>query len=505
MAAEKTANNGSDRQLILTGSGLTLSDVVATAYGQREITLAPEAWRRVTAGRKNVDRIVAQDIPAYGITTGVGSQKDYRISVEEFGDYNARLVRAHGSRGPGARATPAMLRGALTIQLNSFATGAAGVRPEVVTALLAWLREDVWPDVRLGQSVGASDLMALAQLTSAFLARCRQASAAGDPGQEKAAIAVLAPKEGLSFLNSNGLTLAQGALALTEVERLLRALNMTAALTLEGFRGNPGAWSERSDRLHPQAGQQIAGRHLRRLLENSGLWQPDEPRFLQDPLSLRCVPQTHGACYAALVWVQSIWEAELNTVVDNPAIDLEKNEAFSHGNMETTLLAVCLDALRAALAKAIEASGERLHKTQWPAFSGLPTGLAAEGRATGGVQFLSLGHLGAANVSAAKIAAMPVTPHYSGQICDGVEDIGGLAPFAVAQCEQLLAAAWNVAAVEAIVGVWAIARRGISPDHLGAGLRQTFGRIKARLPMGHEGEQLFDIEPVIAILKDAER
>jgi histidine ammonia-lyase len=172
--------------------------------------------------------------------------------------------------------------------------------------------------------------------------------------------------------------------------------------------------------------------------------------------------------------------------------------------METTLLAVCLDALRIALAKAVEASGERLHKLQWPAFSDLPTGLADEGGATGGVQFLSLGHLGAAQVAEAQVAAMPVTPHYRGQICDGVEDIGGLAPFAVAQCERLIDAAWNVAAVEAVVGVWAITRRGLAADHLGAKLREPFAQIRALLPIGCEGEQPFDIEPIIRILQAIE-
>src|SRR5699024_5622653 len=154
--------------------------------------------------------------------------------------------------------------------------------------------------------------------------------------------------------------------------RLLAGMNRAAALSLEGFRGNPNAWSERCDRLHPQTGQITAGQSLRELLADSALWQTDAPRLLQDPLSLRCVPQIHGACHAALDWATTIWETEINAVVDNPAVDLASGATFSHGNMETTLLTVTLDALRLALAKAVETAGERLHKVQWPAFSGLP-------------------------------------------------------------------------------------------------------------------------------------
>src|SRR5699024_1326069 len=92
-------------------------------------------------------------------------------------------------------------------------------------------------------------------------------------------------------------------------------------------------------------------------------------------------------------------------------------------------------------------------------------------------------------------------PHYRGQLCDGVEDVGGLAPFAVAECERLIEAAWTVAAVEATVGAWAIARRQLSVDQLGTGIQDTYVRIRELLPIGHEGENRFDIEPILNILK----
>jgi histidine ammonia-lyase len=142
-----------------------------------------------------------------------------------------------------------------------------------------------------------------------------------------------------------------------------------------------------------------------------------------------------------------------------------------------------------------------VHKLQWPSFSGLPAGLAAESGAAGGVQFLNLGHIAAAKVAAARIAAQPVALQYRGQVCDGVEDVGGMAPFAVEETERQLDAAWTAVTVEAAVAVWAIARRDLPVDGLGLGLRDPWRAIRPLLPIGREGEVPFDLAPLEAWLR----
>ena len=297
-------------------------------------------------------------------------------------------------------------------------------------------------------------------------------------------------------MNSNALTLAQSALALDEVRQLIGALDIAAALSLEGLRGEPGAWSEAVDRAHPQPGQVVIGRHLRALLAGSRLLQLGQSRFLQDPLSFRCVPQIHGAAHAALAWARSIVTTELNAAVDNPAVDLDASTIVSHGNMDTTLVALALDTMRLGLAKMLQASGERIHKLQWPSFSGLPTGLAEAPGAIGGVQFLNLAHIAAAKIATASIAAGPTSIHYHGQLCDGVEDVGGLAPHAAEATERLLESAWTVATVEMAVASWAVLRRNLPAEEIGAGLREIFAQIADLLPRGREGERPFDLGPI---------
>jgi histidine ammonia-lyase len=375
----------------------------------------------------------------------------------------------------------------MAIQLNLFATGRSGVRLELAEAMVKRLNASSVPAIRIGSSVGASDIVALSQLALPLVE---------DVASDERLPGGLAPKEALSLMNSNALTLAQIALVLEEVGQIITALDMAAALSLEGLRGNPSAWSEAVELAHPQPGQVAAGRHLRALLAGSRLFEPGQPRFLQDPLSFRCVPQIHGATRAAFAWARGIVQTELNAAVDNPTVDLETSAIVSHGNMDTTLLALALDTMRLGLAKALQASGERVNKVQWPSFSGLPTGLAEEPGAIGGVQFLNLAHIAAAKIATASIAASPTGIHYHGQLCDGVEDVGGLAPHAVEATERLLGAAWTVATVEVTVACWAILRRNLALDSIGAGLQEIFAEASKLLPRGREGERPFDLAPL---------
>jgi histidine ammonia-lyase len=489
----------SAKQAMIFGAGpMTLAALDVVARAEAELSLAPAALDRIAAGRAVVDHVVEARIPAYGITTGVGSQKDYAVDPVAIAAYNNLLITGHATIAPGEDADPATVRAALAIQLSLYATGRSGVRPALVESLLARLVADDLPGAKLGSSIGASDIVGMSQLAVPLIGQ----RGLGEGGAGPMPIGQLHAKEALSLLNSNSLTLAGGALALIEARRLIDVSTSVAALSLEGLRGNPFAWSEIVDRSRGQPGQIKTGRALRALLQDSRLWQKGESRFLQDPLSFRCVPQIHGAVEAAYGFAAETWERELNAICDNPLLDLENQGFVSHGNMETTACTLALDLLRLALAKMVESANERLHKLQWPGFSGLPTGLAEEGGgAVGGVQFLNLGPIGAAATGHVHQASHPATLAYRGQAADGVEDVAGGAPFAVAETRRLLAPAWTAIAIEAICAVWAIRRRGLEADTLGIGLRPLYAGILPLLPIGREGREVFDMRPVVELLQ----
>ncbi len=483
--------------IVLGEAALTLADVQALANGKRKLELSEAGRLAIIQARAVVEHLVENAVAAYGITTGVGSQKDFEVKRAAIARYNDLMITAHATLMPGENAPDRVVRAAMAIQLALFAKGRSGIRIELAESLLARCQADDLPVVRLGASVGASDIVAMSQMAVPLIGK--HGVGAGGAGPEP--IGGLAAKEAISLLSSNSLMLAQGALALADVRALLDAAAIAGALSIEGFRGNLQSWSAQVDAARGQPGQIRAGAALRAALTGSALWQPGEARLLQDPLSFRCIPQIHGAAESAYEFAHQIFETELSAACDNPLIDTEAGTFISHGNMETTVCALSMDTLRQAMAKVIEASGQRIHKIQWPSFTGLPTGLAAEPGAIGGVQFLNLGHLAAANVAAVRQAAHPAMLNYSGQLDDGVEDVAGNAPQSIAETIRALAPAWNVLAIEAVCAVWAIHRRLVPVNTLGEGVQRLVTQILPILPIGDEGVSIFDVTPIVGLLQ----
>jgi histidine ammonia-lyase len=476
--------------LVITGHDLDFREVAKAAAGKLPVTIASDAFTAIAAARQVVETILAENRPAYGITTGVGSQKDFAVDPASAAAYNARLVAAHATRVPGPTLPPEAVRGAMIFLANQFASGLSGVSPELVQLIAAAINGDELPEIDGSGSVGASDLVPNSQLSHWLLNR---------PEAKK--LGLPRPKETLSLINNNAISLAQGAIALASAERLLAAFDLAAAAALEGFRGNLGAISEAANHAHKRPGQRRAALRLRHLLADSLLWNNGEARLLQDPLSFRCVSQVHGAAAEVFASGAKVWNSELNSVNDNPIIDRETEGAVSNGNMDTTRLTLAADHLRQALGKIADLAGERVHKLQWPAFTGLPTGLAEEAGAVGGVQFLNLGHITASLVTSVKIWARPSLLNSVGQVADGVEDTASHALHAVHDLMRVIDAGWKIAGLELMIAIWAMKRRRLAKEDLGRGIRPAFEIIGQMLPIGREGEAVFDIAPLIAELQ----
>src|SRR6185312_10042067 len=155
-------------------------------------------------------------------------------------------------------------------------------------------------------------------------------------------------------------------------------------------------------------------------------------RNLQDPLSIRCVPQTHGAVYDALSVARGLMEVELNSAADNPLVLVDEGAIVSVGNFDVTSLAMAFDYIRLGIAHAAQVANERVQKLLWHHFSGLPTGLARTDGPTGGLRALA---------SEARFLANPVSLDYHGQLAEGVEDHASMAPLAVNTTSALVSLA----------------------------------------------------------------
>ncbi len=488
----KVAPLDADRHaVVLTGDGLTLEQLVSAARGCTPVAIDEGAYARIDKGRRIVERIVRSGRPTYGVNTGFGSQKDFAIPADEISEFNRRVLVAHATHCPGAPLSPEIVRATLVCLLNQFAIGCCGVRRELVDRIVEAVNGGELPTVSWAGSVGQSDLVPMGQIAMALLG-----------GRNGAPAFDLAAKEALSLMNSNSVSKGWGGLLLQDARRLLAAYDLAAAVSLEGFRGNLSALRIPWSGQRAGFGQVEAIERLECLLRGSALHQEGAARFLQDPLSYRCINQIHGPARYVLQQAEEIWRTEINLVNDNPVIDLDSGTPLSHGNMDTTTMTFAMDALRQLLGKVSVVACERIHKQQWPAFSGLPTGLSSVGSAFGGVQFLNLGHIAAAITAMIVQQANPVLLTHASQVADGVEDVAGYALHAVSRTADQLAEAWKLACLEIVVSVWAVIRRQIPLDDLGVAVRRVVAAVGPRLPIGDEGRQVFDLEPIIELIRD---
>lgn len=476
--------------IVLNGVSLTCEQLVEAVQQKSKVTFTQESRARIQDGREVVQEVVASGVPGYGITTGVGSQKDFMVAADHVQDFNRRLARAHATHIGGAVLPKSRVRAALIILVNEFSLGLSGVSEPLVQLLTDKINTAIMPEVSSYGTVGAADLIPMSQIAN-WLQSTPEAQKLGIPG----------PKETLSLINTNAITLATGAEVLMEARAILDLANLSLAFSLEAFRGNLDSISEQVNLAHQRRGQAQVSEEVRDLLGNSKLWNTDQARRIQDPLSFRCASQIHGALRELLDRAIEIRDQELNSVTDNPIVDTAEQCVLSHGNMDSTRMTLAIDGLRQAFAKTLDISGERLHKQQWTEFSGLPTGFADTRSPLGGVQFLNPEHLAASLITSTKIWAAPSLLLSVGQLADGVEDTAGHALHSVADFERILEAARQILSIEIIVSVWAINKRELPVSTLGEGLRDFATEITPLLPIGTEGMDVFSIVPIVEALR----
>lgn len=153
----------------------------------------------------------------------------------------------------------------------------------------------------------------------------------------------LGPKEGLALINGTQFILAYAATAVTRFHNCLEAADIIGAMSLEALTGTKAPFDERLHELRPFKGNQLVAQRLRRLLSGSEIMQSHvDCGRVQDPYSLRCMPQVHGASRNAWLHLRELTEIELNSVTDNPII-FDENDTISGGNFHGQPLALTLD------------------------------------------------------------------------------------------------------------------------------------------------------------------
>jgi histidine ammonia-lyase len=370
-----------DAAPLLLGRPITLADLEQVARGGRPVALCPEARGRVLASRGAIDAIAAAGdrAPAvYGVNTGFGALAETRIGERDVRALQQNLVRSHAS-GVGPDLGDAEVRAMMVLRAQVIALGYSGVRAEVIDALVAMLNRGVLPRIPSQGSVGASgDLAPLAHLALAMIGegearfegrRMPAAEALAAAGLAKVE---LAAKEGLSLINGTQYMTGIGALAIRDAARLATVADIAGAISLEALKGSKRPFDARLMRVRPHPGQEQCAANLRALLADSEIMESHvHCGKVQDPYSLRCMPQVHGATRDALAWAAAVLEREVNSVTDNPTVFLGDGEAelISGGNFHGQPVALALDLVAIAAAELANISERRVEQLVNPALS----------------------------------------------------------------------------------------------------------------------------------------
>jgi histidine ammonia-lyase len=486
---------------MLTGAPLSISDVVAVARAGRRVALAPQAIERIDRARALVERIVAEQQICYGVTTGFGALSKVSIPTERLGELQHNLVRSHAA-GVGAPLPSDIVRAMMLLTAASLARGASGVRRAVVEALLALLNHDITPHVPARGSVGASgDLAPLAHIGLVIIG---EGQVMGDwrleirdsdnlqslisnlqPGGEALAKAGLHPlqleaKEGLALLNGTHMMAGMGALLVHDAWHVLRAAEVAAAMSLEGALGTHIALDPRIHALRPQPGQSACAAHLRAMLQGSELPRShrDDPR-VQDPYSLRCIPQVLGAARDALAFVEQVIANELGAVTDNPLLFPTDEAVLSGGNFHGQPLATALDVLTIALAQVAGFSERRafLLLSAWEPEMHLTPFLTPQPGVQSGLMIVQ--YTAAALVAEIRALAQPASVA-SLPTSAGMEDWNSMGATGALQAQQAVDLARNVVAIELLCAAQALEQH--RPLRSGAGVEAAYDRLRARVP-----------------------
>ena len=339
--------------------GLGLRDVVAVAREGAEVRLTAEATEAMAASAAIVERLVDADEPVYGVSTGFGSLATTPIPADRRVDLQRSLIRSHAA-GMGPPVEGEVVRAMMVLRARSLAMGYSGARPEVAEAIVAMLNAGVTPVVPEHGSLGASgDLAPLAHCALALMGEGEVFGADGARGPATTALGaaelepiVLRAKEGLALINGTDGILGMLALAIEDLERLLRLADLTAAMSVEALMGTDRAFAADLIALRPHPGQAASAGNMHRLLEGSGIvasHRYDDPR-VQDAYSLRCAPQVNGAARDALEDARRVAHGELAAAIDNPMI-LPDGRVESCGNFHGAPLGFACDLLAIAVAE----------------------------------------------------------------------------------------------------------------------------------------------------------
>ncbi|MGI4779387.1 MAG: histidine ammonia-lyase [Janthinobacterium lividum] len=433
--------------------------------GGLALALDPDMLDGMRVAQAAVQRIVADDEVVYGINTGFGKLASTRIGNDRLAELQRNLVLSH-SVGTGEPLSAAVVRLVLATKAVSLARGHSGVRPALVDALLALFNAGIVPRIPAKGSVGASgDLAPLAHLACVLIGEGCAMTADGSEvtGAEAMRLVglepfVLGPKEGLALLNGTQVSTALALAGLFGAENVFAAGLMSGALSLEAIRGSIRPFDPRIHAARGQPGQIAVAGAVRALLEGSEIVPSHaDCGRVQDPYSIRCIPQVMGACLDNMTHAARVLAIEANAASDNPLVfpgdDSQPADVISGGNFHAEPVAFAADILALAISEIGAIAERRLALLLDTGLSGLPPFLVRDGGLNSGFMIaqVTAAALASENKSLAHPASVDSLPTSANQ-----EDHVSMATFAARRLGDMVQNTAVVVGIEAMAAAQGI-------------------------------------------------
>jgi histidine ammonia-lyase len=424
----------------------------------------------VKQSREIVERALLDGHAHYGINTGFGVLANKRISSDDLAVLQKNILLSHAC-GMGEPVPPEITRLMLQLKIHSLSLGYSGVSEETFKQLLKLEEQDILPWIPSRGSVGASgDLAPLAHMCLPLIGRGEvwdenlSASTPAAAVMEAKGVEPISlqAKDGLALINGTQMMAAYGAYVLERTLGLQREADLLAAMSLEALQGSAAPFDERIHAIRPHHGQQIVAANIRKLLEGSEILSSHRDcGKVQDPYSLRCVPQVHGASRDALSFSRSSIETELNSVTDNPLV-FKQGDILSGGNFHGQPLALAMDFAAIALAELASISERRTYLLL-EGHDGLPKLLMQDTGVNSG--FMIPQYTAAALVSENKILCHPASVD-SIPTSLGQEDHVSMGSISAFKLLSVLKNVERVLAVELLTSAQALDfRESLEPGH----------------------------------------
>ena len=328
---------------------LTVSKVMAIANGQLKAVLTKGAIDNVIACRKKVETMASNNVAVYGINTGFGPLCDVQITPEETSKLQVNLLITHAV-GVGNPISKMLSKIMMITKIHALCQGFSGIRLEVIERILFFIENNLIPVVPEQGSVGASgDLAPLSHLflplfgEGEFWIENKIVPAKEVLKKHHLQTITLQAKEGLALINGTQFILAHTIVGLDKMKYLLNLADLAGAMSIEGYKGSASPFKKELHSIRPFKGTKKVAKRMRMLFKNSkNIMSHEDCERVQDPYSMRCIPQVHGASRNAYQHLLKLATIEMNSVTDNPIV-LSDTEAISGGNFHGQPLAMALD------------------------------------------------------------------------------------------------------------------------------------------------------------------